>query len=246
MTTNNKTLADVQPGGRVRLGDRLPPIREDEPLRGDEPAAEQHDARMFNRGWNACREAVAALSAQPSPGGQGADLAPRIRGLAMLVEVARPHEAIQLRDIADELAARQPVGAATVKDSLTVAGRQPVVVDLPESLHTRVETLRELAARQPVGEPVVISKDARECLQEIIDNCWRDEDQAVASEIDRLMRGPIYAAPPAQAVDMGQIIEQIAEQWDGCSYDAVGGTIDIGGAIRSAGKRLIDSQAVGK
>lgn len=31
------TLADVQPGGRVRLGDRLPAIRKDEPLRGDKP-----------------------------------------------------------------------------------------------------------------------------------------------------------------------------------------------------------------
>ncbi|MCX2894834.1 hypothetical protein ORG27_14740 [Stenotrophomonas lactitubi] len=50
---------------------------------------------------------------------------------------------------------------------------------------------------------------------------------------------------PAQAVDLGQIIEQIAQQWDGCSYDAVGETIDVGRAIRAAGKRLIDSEAVG-
>ncbi|WP_447899591.1 hypothetical protein [Stenotrophomonas sepilia] len=62
-----------------------------------------------------------------------------------------------------------------------------------------------LAARQPVEEPVAISKDARECLQEIIDNCWRDEDQAVASEIDRLMRGPLYTAPTAQTVDLGPV-----------------------------------------
>lgn len=51
--------------------------------------------------------------------------------------------------------------------------------------------------------------------------------------------------PPAQAVDLGEVIEQIAEQWDGCSYDAVGETIDVGQAIRAAGERLIDSQAVG-
>ena len=35
-----------------------------------------------------------------------------------------------------------------------------------------------------------------------------------------------------------QVIEQIAQQWDGCVYDAVGETIDIGDAIRRAGKRL--------
>lgn len=52
-------------------------------------------------------------------------------------------------------------------------------------------------------------------------------------------------AAPAHAVDLGTIIEQIAQQWDGCNYDAVGETIDVGRAIRAAGKRLIDSQAVG-
>lgn len=52
-------------------------------------------------------------------------------------------------------------------------------------------------------------------------------------------------APPAHAVDFGKIIEQIAQQWDGCNYDALGETIDVGRAIRAAGKRLIDSQAVG-
>lgn len=33
-------------------------------------------------------------------------------------------------------------------------------------------------------------------------------------------------------------IEQIAQQWDGCMFDSVGETIDIGDAIRAAGKRL--------
>ncbi|WP_141057034.1 hypothetical protein [Stenotrophomonas rhizophila] len=44
---------------------------------------------------------------------------------------------------------------------------------------------------------------------------------------------------PAQGIDLGQIVEQIAQQWDDCTYDAVGETIDIGEAIRAAGKRLI-------
>ncbi|MGE8283674.1 MAG: hypothetical protein ACN6PX_07410 [Stenotrophomonas lactitubi] len=54
---------------------------------------------------------------------------------------------------------------------------------------------------------------------------------------------PIHYQQPAQAVDLGKIIEQIAQQWDGCNYDAVGETIDIGPAIRAAGKRLVDSNA---
>ncbi|QBL40475.1 hypothetical protein MG068_08120 [Stenotrophomonas sp. ASS1] len=53
--------AKPSPGGQ---GDALPPLREDQPLRGDEPIGEQHDARMYNRGWNACREAAAALAAR--------------------------------------------------------------------------------------------------------------------------------------------------------------------------------------
>lgn len=53
------------------------------------------------------------------------------------------------------------------------------------------------------------------------------------------------AAPPTQAVDLSDVIDRIARQWDGCSYDAVGETTDVGQAIRAAGKRLLDSQAVG-
>ena len=49
---------------------------------------------------------------------------------------------------------------------------------------------------------------------------------------------PVYRAPPAQGIDLGRIVEQIAQQWDDCTYDAVGETIDIGEAIRAAGKRL--------
>lgn len=60
-----KNAAPPSPAGQ---GHALPPVREDQPLRGDEPIGEQHDARIFNRGWNACREAAAALAAlQPEP-----------------------------------------------------------------------------------------------------------------------------------------------------------------------------------
>jgi len=43
---------------------------------------------------------------------------------------------------------------------------------------------------------------------------------------------------PAPAIDTAQIVEQIAQQWDECEYEASGGNIDIGAAIRAAGARL--------
>ncbi|MEY4429336.1 MAG: hypothetical protein RLZZ182_2025 [Pseudomonadota bacterium] len=39
--------------------------------------------------------------------------------------------------------------------------------------------------------------------------------------------------------ELAPVIEEIAAQWDGCTYDAPGETIDIGDAIRRAGKRLM-------
>lgn len=52
---------------------------------------------------------------------------------------------------------------------------------------------------------------------------------------------PLYATPPAQAADSvledAALIEQIAQQWDGCMYDAVGEYIDIGESIRSAARK---------
>lgn len=43
---------------------------------------------------------------------------------------------------------------------------------------------------------------------------------------------------------MSDLIEQIAQQWDGCMYGSVGGEIDIGQAIRDAGKDLSTPPAV--
>ena len=65
MTKDNKPLADVQPGGRVRLGDVLPPLPKMQRftnLYGETYAYSAEQMRDYAR---------AALSAQPSPGGQG-------------------------------------------------------------------------------------------------------------------------------------------------------------------------------
>ncbi|MBO0393948.1 hypothetical protein J1F00_06110 [Stenotrophomonas maltophilia] len=73
MTTDNKTLADVQPGGRVRLGDALPPLPKMEHI-GRVVGMGPHDTWYEPVAYTAeqMRDyARAALSARPSPGGQG-------------------------------------------------------------------------------------------------------------------------------------------------------------------------------
>lgn len=55
--------------------------------------------------------------------------------------------------------------------------------------------------------------------------------------------GPLYTHPqPAELAD-ASVVEQIAQQWDGCQYDAPGEMVDIGAAIRRAGERLSAEQA---
>ncbi|HDS1129583.1 TPA: hypothetical protein QDZ99_003588 [Stenotrophomonas maltophilia] len=218
MSNDNKTLADAQPGGRVRLGDQGERARfkawwdAARPLEGS--------AFPYEIAWSAWQ---AALSSQSSPGGQGDALVAGWR------ERADKHElnALEADSIGDM--------TATVQE-----------------LETKCEVLRQvageleaaLAARQPVGEPFAYGSSAGH--QPIPASVYYPDNAACRELYDI----PLYASPQqsAQAVDLGRIINQIAEQWDGCCYDAVGETIDIGQAIRAAGMRLAmtDSQAVGE
>ncbi|MCI1052140.1 hypothetical protein MOQ19_01330 [Stenotrophomonas maltophilia] len=112
MSNDNKTLADVQPGGRVRLGDqaeldrlefqawaRSIGARVDADEHGNYVDANLNYAKL---GWNA------ALSAQPSPGRQ--DALKALDDLAAFcsddTETVKRHVAV----IRAALAARQPVG----------------------------------------------------------------------------------------------------------------------------------------
>jgi hypothetical protein len=53
----------------------------------------------------------------------------------------------------------------------------------------------------------------------------------------------LYASPPASPAPareaLNNLIEQIAVEWDGCEFDAPGGMIDIGDAIRRKGLPLV-------
>ncbi|WP_442247042.1 hypothetical protein ACS0OQ_04215 [Stenotrophomonas riyadhensis] len=102
--STDKTLADAQPGGRVRLGDQAERPR----FKAWWDAARPLEGSAFHYeiAWAAWQ---AALSAQPSPGGQDA--------LATALEVFErrradiPYEVYeQVKAVCAVLAARQPVG----------------------------------------------------------------------------------------------------------------------------------------
>lgn len=183
MTTDNKTLADAQPGGRVRLGDgndalaaSLRQIADAQYTRrqrfnGRLPAAAQEVIRM----------AAAALSAQPSPGGQGDALTALAGSWRVCADEhdENAHEADSIGDM-----------TATV-----------------QYLETRSEVLRQLAAElesalaahQPVGEPFAYGSSAGH--QPIPASVYYPDNAACRELYDI----PLYTSPQqsAQAVDLG-------------------------------------------
>ncbi|WP_134709537.1 hypothetical protein [Stenotrophomonas maltophilia] len=114
MSNDNKTLADVQPGGRVRLGDQLPPLPN--PWYRPSSSNAPFDLDLYSEGQ--MRDyARAALSAQPSPGGQ--DVLGCIGRIEEAIEFRVPHDIYaavhgELAELKAALAARQPVGEPAV------------------------------------------------------------------------------------------------------------------------------------
>ncbi|WP_423173812.1 hypothetical protein [Stenotrophomonas maltophilia] len=110
MTTDNKTLADVQPGGRVVLRDQAERARFEAWAKRQGYNLEwRHEGYVQRSSQIAYHAWQAALSAQPSPGGQDA--------LATALEVFErrradiPYEVYeQVKAVCAVLAARQPVG----------------------------------------------------------------------------------------------------------------------------------------
>ncbi|MBN4994699.1 hypothetical protein JY438_02790 [Stenotrophomonas maltophilia] len=120
MSNDNKTLADVQPGGRVRLGDQALRVfsagRWTYDGTGQSFSHEEMDAAAFV----VYRDA--ALSAQPSPGGQGDAL------LESLVARWRNHA--EEIGVSDNLLC-QKIANCTMRHAAelqaVLAARQPVV-----------------------------------------------------------------------------------------------------------------------
>lgn len=163
----NKTLADVRPGGRVRLGDQAERARfeawaEERELDTAKCSADgmKGDYADLNTDW--CWAAWrAALSAQPSPGGQ--------------------EDAWEIAELV-----RIDLDRQSCPDAYMRIAMESVV--------------KHLAARQPVGEPVaVVGAD--------FDLFWIGSGP-IAPLVERNGLRPgskLYAAPPAQAVDLGQL-----------------------------------------
>lgn len=222
MKTNDKTLADVQPGGRVRLGDGLQLANEwRHVFDGD-----GHDMAGANK--NTLRrfiQAIDALSAQPSPGGQGdAQTIAKLRammdhsfgGPGFVVYGTAQSIAEVERRLAPGIAASQP-GGQDAHELWAMA--QLVPGEGIEDGVRRIEAA--LAARQPVGEAVELA---------------RAKVKIAALELQLAT----YEAS-AQAVDLGRF-RKLASWVVNC----------VGHGINDSQRRmgeellaLIDSQAVG-
>ncbi|OBU55447.1 hypothetical protein [Stenotrophomonas maltophilia] len=221
MNTNNKTLADVKPGGRVRLGDapwpEIDAILADAYSAGAEGLPFEGIARRA-----AVRKAVATLSAQPSPGGQGGLNYERmfVDACAALAEVSR------------ELGCDPEQG-----------GAEPILAAIAE--------LREaLAARQPVGEPFGYCADFDPGAHEFSHTFYYlAPGETVPAGCTAFYAGPPAQAVDlgqfrAQVAELlrREFDLEVADPDDHRHDDGAGEADRIAGTIAA----LIDSQAVGK
>lgn len=199
MSNDNKTLADVQPGARVRLEDQLPPLPKAGYVTGGDFGHEAHNAFTPEQ----MREyALAALSAQPSPGGQGD--------------------------------ARMPFEAWAKGGGFDVSKFKGIY----NSLETRAAWeawlyWQRLATRQPVGEPVGTVHSGKYASG----MPWCE----VEWHIPQPAGTKLYAAQPAQAVDLGEMRKCADQAVEFINHG-------YGGHARRKIQELlalIDSQAVG-
>ncbi|KAG1272356.1 hypothetical protein G6F65_011760 [Rhizopus arrhizus] len=271
MSTDNKTLADAQPGGRVRLGDALLPC----PLCGNDAVfvpyknngltlkcksmgCIQRHQRTLRYGIEWLRASMTehrntrALSAQPSPGGEG-DARAQFKAWW---DSARPLDGGKL---AYEIAWAAWQAASTAQPPPT--GNYGDLPPLPEPCemgHYTDSTMRQgtirgytagqmrdyaaaaLAARQPVGEPVAWLID------------WPGEPDLGHYFAEEPVQGgrsrPLYAAPTAQAVDLDELrravcVVNVVGQIDGHDVVRRNSVLDV---IDVRRQRKADSQAVGK
>lgn len=245
MTTHNKTLADARPGGRVRLGDQAERARFEEwhcekfktkwltgaPTRDLHngvyaenygPAEQQARWELWQAAWQA------ALSAQPSPGGQGAraqfeeyrggDCERDAQGYYVNARTAQDWAMWQTA-----LAARQPV-CTTCDGSRVDPGGKPVCRD---------------CARHPVGEPVgYFDPDVLAHLTEGL----IDPVGVLRRKPNGKSNVPVWLGPPAQAVDLGQFRAAVYEAR--CSHEAMERKAEMQECDRLLA--LIDGKAVGE
>lgn len=225
------SLADGQPGGRVRLGNQALSTSEGARRYVADYFATQlsrHDFGDYILTELAADFACALahhLSAQPSPGGQGDSRSEKAETfLRQYLTYLRssPRQGLRPRwcdvyealEVAIEaLAARQPVGEVSVKKEdannycliLRALGMEEEGDPVAE-----VKALIEARDRQPVGEPVAWMTHHDEPM------LFPTAAEAAAYCEDDEQPVPLYAAPPAQAVDLDAVralLQRRIEQW---------------------------------
>ena len=227
----NKTLADVQPGGRVRLATVLYDRAHD--LLGDAYNAGTHGIGYSQQAME-LHDAI--IPAQPSQvayhgdvdlkwlSGSIGEVAHRLStymptGLAEWADRAR--DCRIAAQVLSELSAQHSPGGQGGALLEQVArfldysvGHDPwpnirrVYGDAWwEPVRKMRDDLRALAARQPVGEPVFRERSTHKVYRGSCGNlpchCWADTDHIVGDEVKR------YATQPAQAVDLGAVREAL-------------------------------------
>ncbi len=181
----------------------------------------------------------AALSAQPSLGGQGNGPWPEI-DMILADAYSAGAEGLQFEGIARRAAVRAAVAANTARQPEYLYGSEELRAGVEGERAAYLEGLEEgksIAARQPVGEPVA----------------WISRIRCVGPEYGKEIYGklpvqslnplyyehiPLYAAP-VQAVDLGAVREAVRKAWQKC---AAGESVDLQFGTLLA---LIDSMAAG-
>ncbi|WP_414498627.1 hypothetical protein [Stenotrophomonas maltophilia] len=203
MSNDNKTLADVQPGGRVRLGDSLPPL----PCTGysaysdgTEPLYTAEQMQNYAR---------AALSAHPSPGGQ--DALDCIGRIEEAIEFRVPHDIYaavhgELAELKAALAGRQPVGQEPVAPKKMA---RAVALDLMQAVY------EHHGWKRAEGESMTARVHA---IYDVTLDAGRN----------RFVATPKPAAPPAQAVDLPYSLDADPAGIRARVADVITGTLMVG------------------
>ena len=220
MSNDNKTLADVQPGGRVRLGDQAEQARfeawaEERELGTAKCSADgmKGDYADLNTDW--CWAAWrAALSAQPSPGGQDA----LIDALADDVESC-------VSDACGYLASDSGWDDYGIYRD-----------DAEERYRALPDRIRALAARQPVGDqhPDDLAVDAFAAAMKAKmaearakgRGGWEDPAQCTAEDLSRMLRDHVEKGDPRDVANFCMMLNQRGEAIAACQ--AVGRSFQAG------------------
>ncbi|WP_414488791.1 hypothetical protein [Stenotrophomonas maltophilia] len=193
--STDKTLADVQPGGRVRLGDQAELDRLEfqawarwfvAPVERDEAGDYVSD---FTRGlWCAWQ---AALSAQPSPGGQGVGVSISDDDRAVL---QRLQDALPTAGI-NGWAKGVEVLERLLRDSL--ACRQPVRDQHPDDL--AVDAFAA-AMKAKMAEARAKGRGG-----------WEDPSQCNAEDLSRMLRDHVEKGDPRDVANFCMMLHQRGE-----------------------------------